>query len=175
MNAFVKHLGKNYNSLAELVKQAHTGDIRLEGDVVVRHGNSLAKYIARTLKLPPAGESVHLVVNGYHEEQQMRWQREFDGHLMQSCFRLNGEFLVENMGPVKLWLKLVVEQGVLQYHLSKASLWGIRIPSLLSPRLSAYEKEVDQDYVFGVRIDLPILGKLIEYSGKLQFTALGKA
>lgn len=172
MNAFVKHLGEKYSDLAGLVKQAHTGHIRLEGNVYVRHGNGLAKLFARVLKLPPAGESLRLVVNGYHEVDQMRWQREFEGHRMQSCFRLKGEYLVENMGPVKLWMKLGVDQGVLEYHLSKASLWGITIPRIFAPRLNAYEKEVDHHYVFGVRIDLPILGKLIEYSGQLQLTTL---
>jgi len=172
MNAFIKHLGQDYDDLAELIKQAHLGHIRLEGNVYVRHGNTLARLFAGILNLPPAGESVHLVVDGYHEEQQMRWDRKFDGRLMQSCFRVKGEYLIENMGPACLWLTLGVEQGVLQYNLNRVSLWGITIPRWCAPRLVAYEKEVGSDYVFGVLIELPIVGKLIEYSGALQLTDL---
>jgi len=168
MNAFVRHLGEDYQKLPGLIQQAHHGVIHLEGNVFVRHGNMLARLFAGILKLPPAAESVQLTVDGYHEDSQMRWLRNFGGHQMQSCFRLEGDYLVENMGPVRLWMKLVVEQDTLQYKLCRASVWGVTIPAWFAPGLNAFEKEDNGNYIFGVRINLPVLGRLIEYGGTMR-------
>jgi hypothetical protein len=93
---------------------------------------------------------------------------------MQSRFRLEGEYLVEKMGPVKLWMKLRVQNTVLEYELVRASIWGVTLPARLAPQLRAFEKEEAGTYVFEVRIDLPILGKLIEYGGQLQLLISSK-
>ena len=86
--------------------------------------------------MPHAGEAVKLMVDGYHEAQSMRWHRSFDGHKVHSNLQQQGEFLIEHLGPLKLWLKLkVADHGLLQYQLKRVSLWGVRIPKWLAPWL----------------------------------------
>lgn len=97
----------------------------------------------------------------------MLWARDFGGVKMTSCFVKDGDFLVEQMGPIKLWLKLTSENGTLRYKLMKASCLGFTLLKRFSPTLEAFESEDSGFYVFGVRISLPLIGKLIEYQGKL--------
>jgi len=169
MNAFIRHLGQHYSQLSPLIKQAHIGTIRLEGEVFVRHGNALARLMCRVLKMPRAGESVQLIVDGFHEEDRMRWHRTFDGHEMRSGFIAQDDFLIEHLGPLKLWLKLAVDaDGSLDYHLKRTSLWGIALPKWMAPELKASESEREGNYDFYVGISLPLVGKLIEYGGLIR-------
>jgi len=173
MNVFIRHLGKQYPDLAELIKQAHIGDIQLTGSVFVRQGNLLARLLCKLLNMPKAGESVQLVVHGSHTDHEMRWSRTFDGHVMQSCFKEHGPYLVEKMGPISLWMQLRVADGALEYKLIRARFWGLPLPAFLAPKLKACEMEKTSGYDFAVRIDLPVIGKLIEYGGILKLSPLG--
>jgi hypothetical protein len=101
----------------------------------------------------------------------MDWQRSFAGHAMHSQFTLEGDNLVEKLGPLKLCMQLRVEEtGKLNYCLQESRLWGMRVPARLSPSLLAYEDELNGRYHFHVRIALPAIGKLIEYGGVLELT-----
>lgn len=168
MNAFVTHLGDAYAGLDELVRQAHSGEIRLEGPVRVRRGNRLASLLCDVLGLPPSAESVQLVVDGRHLPDCMEWERDFGGVKMVSRFVLQGEHLVERMGPVRLWLKLACLQGRLEYRLVRASIWGLPLPGRLRPTLEANEMEEGGCYRFRVAVGLPLVGRLIEYAGRLR-------
>ena len=166
MNAFKTHLGEHFTALSPLIQQAHLGQIRLCGKVFVRHGNQVARLLCRVLNMPAQGESVNLIVDGFHEADRMRWIRSFDGHEMQSNFQQQGEYLIEHLGPLKLWLRLSVDDsGSLNYQLKRVSLWGISIPRWLAPGLIASESDQDGGYYFYVKIALPFVGKLIEYGG----------
>lgn len=172
MNAFKRHLGEQFAALSPLIQQAHIGTIRLEGDVFVRHGNPVARLLCRILNMPREGETVKLVVDGYHESDSMRWNRCFDGHEMRSNFQQDGEFLIEQLGSLKLWLKLSVDDnGSLHYLLKRVSLWAISIPSWLAPGLVASESDQSGGYHFYVKITLPVVGKLIEYGGLISLQA----
>ncbi len=169
MNAFQRHLGEQFVALSPLIQQAHTGTIRLQGEVFVRHGNFIARILSRILNMPAASESVALVVDGYHEPHGMRWHRSFDGHEMQSHFQEQGDYLIEHLGPLKLCLKLqVTATGAVNYQLKRVSLWGIRMPTWLAPSLVAWESDQSGDYNFYVKISLPMVGKLIEYGGLIS-------
>ncbi len=129
MNAFKRHLGEHFTALSPLIQQAHVGTIRLEGTVYVRHGNRIARFLCRMFNMPAAGEKVKLVVDGYHEQHSMRWHRSFAGHQMLSNFETQEKFIIEHLGPLKLWLKLSVDgNGSLNYQLERVSVGRISIP-----------------------------------------------
>ena len=174
MNAFKRHLGGNFTTLSPLIQQAHTGQIRLQGNVFVRHGNHLARWLCRFLNMPGEGETVKLVVDGYHEQHSMRWNRSFDGHKMQSTFQEQGECLIEHFGPLRLWLRLEADNGALHYQLKRVSLWGVSIPKGLAPGLVASESEQAGQYNFYVKITLPAVGKLIEYGGLITLVPVSE-
>ncbi len=175
MNVLKRHLGEQFSALSPLIQQAHIGKIRLEGKVYVRQGNTIARMLCRMLNMPDEGESVNLIVDGYHQQHSMRWNRCFDGQLMKSNFQEQGPFLIEYLGPLKLWLKLKVDdKGTLNYRLKQVSLCRVPIPAWLAPGLVAFESDQSGGYDFYVRISLPLVGKLIEYGGLISLVSNSK-
>jgi len=166
-NALQIHLGENFEFLNNVVKDAHIGTIELEGNIEVTRGNFIANVLCNILKMPKAGKSVFNTVKAYHYPDRMQWKRTFDGVTFNSCFTLSGGFLVENMGPLKLFLKGSVENGALIYRLAFVKVLDITIPKLFSPNLYASESEFDEKYKFLVAVSMPVVGLLIQYSGSL--------
>lgn len=168
MNAFIQHLGEDYQGLKDVVKDAHIGDIKLHGHVAVSRGNVIANVLCNILGMPKTSDHVELTVYGSHSEQYMKWRRLFGATEMTSTFVRDGEYFVESMGPIKLWMKLANDNGQLVYRLVKSRFLFMPLPASLSPTLSAYETEKDGQYAFSVNVGLPFIGKLIEYSGLLD-------
>ncbi|MET1079047.1 MAG: DUF4166 domain-containing protein [Pseudomonas sp.] len=171
MNALIDHLGPSFDALPALLQCAHRGTTRLHGKVRVQRGRGLAYLLGKVLGMPAAGPTVALSVLGEHDAEGMRWQRDFDGRQLVSHFRRHGDFLLERMGPVQLYMRLGVEQARLVYHLDHAVVWGVPMPRALAPRLIAFEAEDQGRYLFQVEVRLPLLGLLVAYSGHLQLQA----
>ncbi len=164
-NALQIHLGESFENLDNVVKEAHIGTIKLEGNIEVLRGNIFANILCNILKMPEAGKSVFNTVNAYHYPDRMEWERTFDGVAFNSCFTLSGSYLVETMGPLKLYLTGAVENGALIYRLAFVKAFGITMPKILSPDLYASESESAEKYKFIVRVSMPFVGLLIQYSG----------
>ncbi|MCX4027449.1 DUF4166 domain-containing protein [Endozoicomonas sp. SM1973] len=169
-NILHKHLGESFKNLPPLLQQAHSGDIHLHGSVVVKRGNLLANLIANIIKMPPANSNCNLDVYGSHNEDVMKWQRHFENHVMESTFRLQGDYLTESLGPINLLLKLSIINNKLIYNVEQSSIFGITIPKPFQPKLTAFEMEYNGLYRFHVSINLPIIGLLIGYNGDLHIT-----
>jgi hypothetical protein len=168
VNAFEKVIGPAFTQLDPLIQKAHQGNIQLIGFVTVERGNRLARLLCDIMKMPAAGKQVPFEVSGEHYDDRMVWNRRFDQKQLFSCFRLEGSDFIERMGPIKLRLGIVNENGAVVYRVNKAQLWGIPLPGFLSPRLNARESERNGKYVFQVRVSLPVLGRLVAYYGELQ-------
>lgn len=171
---FKKCLGDKFKDLAPLVRQAHVGNTRLEGDVVVERGNMIARLICNVLGMPPATAKCRLVVIGHHDTKRMNWNRHFDDHVMNSYFYQDGEYLVERLGPMHMKMALDVIDGVLTYSLIKTKVFGIPVPAFISPRVSAVEQQHEDEYRFSVSVVIPLVGKLIAYSGDLKVETVVK-
>lgn len=167
-NLIEEHLGPAYANLDEVLKRAHTGAIKLTGNVSVTRGNVIARWLCDLLRLPPSAASVQLTVNGQHFPDQMLWDRDFGGIKMRSRFFKEGAALAEQFGPLKLWMKLTVDNGSLRYTLIKTTILGMTLPARWAPRVMAFEAQAADFYQFGVEVSLPIIGKLITYGGMLS-------
>lgn len=161
-------LGERVNNLAPMVREAHIGRIRLEGDVAVERGNSIAQLICNLFGMPPATAKCRLVVNGSHDAETMTWNRHFDDHVMNSHFYKDGIHLVERLGPIHMKMLLDVTAGVLTYSLDKTRIFGVPIPQCISPRVTAIEEQVNDKYRFSVVVAMPLVGKLVSYKGDMQ-------
>lgn len=161
-------LGLEYGNLPPLLREAHSGQTRLEGIVHVERGNWLARFLCALVGMPPAAEHCRLTVDGEHSAEQMLWQRSFDGFVMNSCFQRDGNRLLERLGPIVMRLRLSVVDGVLRYSLEKTRFWGIPVPAFLAPKTEAIEEQYGDWYRFRVRVELPVIGLMIAYGGQLQ-------
>lgn len=155
-----------------LVRKAHEGNIRLEGDVVVERGNVIAQLVCTLFGMPPSSPKCRLVVLGSHDAETMTWNRHFDDHAMDSHFYKDGKHLVERLGPIHMKMALDVKDGVLTYALDKTRIFGIPIPGFISPSVRAVEQQVEDKYRFSVVVAMPVVGKLVSYLGDMQVETL---
>ena len=170
-NALQIHMGDQFKQLDSIVQDAHVDDIELNGHIEVKRGGYLSNFVCNILGMPKAGKSVKNIVHGYHYSDHLKWERTFDGKPFNSRFDLVGDYLVESMGPLKLFLKASSENGTLRYTLSHVNFQGITLPSVIAPALSATEKEVKGRYVFLVKVSMPVIGLLIQYSGAVDLVS----
>mgnify|MGYP002700827749 CR=1 FL=1 len=158
-----------------ILQQAHIGKKRLSGIATVEHGNILAKVLCHLFRFPKASADTSLTVDCMHSENSMLWHRDFDGHKMESHFRVEGEFLVECLGPLALSFKAVEYNQELHYKFVKTRLLGIPMPNFLCPTVVAYEQESSGAYQFSVEVRMPVIGKVIRYSGQLELSSIMKS
>lgn len=165
-------LGEKFEQLAPLVRKAHVGKVRLEGDVVVEQGNAIARLVCHLFSMPPASPRCRLVVLGSHDAETMTWNRHFDDYSMDSHFYKEGDYLVERLGPIHMRLSLDVSDGVLTYTLDKTRILGIPIPKFISPNVKAVERQIEDKYRFSVVVAMPVVGKLVSYLGDMTVESI---
>ncbi|WP_374379146.1 DUF4166 domain-containing protein [Dongia sp.] len=172
-NALQSCLGVDFTRLLPLVQQAHLGHIELRGHVDVARGNGLGGFLAGILGMPATNPVCPMTVQGDHLNDRMIWRRSFDGRCLESQFVLEGNHLIEMMGPLKLKLRPSAVAGRLHYELDATHVGPLRLPRGLGPTLRAWEGEADGLYEFEVDIGLPLIGRLVRYAGRLQLVKGG--
>jgi hypothetical protein len=171
-NALIECMDGAFVKLPALVQQAHRGTVRLSGTAKVERGKGLGGLIAAIMGLPKTNPKAELVVVAWHFPDQIVWSRTFDGKVFESTFKRAEDFLVEQMGPLSLYLQPMCEGGRLVYRLIATQIGPIAIPRVLAPSMNAWESEKDGKYQFEVSVSLPFLGQMIRYSGSLDLEVM---
>jgi len=171
-NALIECMDGAFAKLPDLVQRAHRGTIRLSGTAKVERGKGLGGLVAMIMRLPKSNPAADLVVTAWHFADQMVWSRSFDGRVFESTFKKDDDFLVEQMGPLSLFLQPMAEGGRLVYRLIATQIGPIALPRGFAPSMTAWEGEKDGKYQFEVSVNLPLLGRLVRYSGSLDLEVL---
>lgn len=167
-SVIANHMNSNFDSLAPLLQRAHVGKVRLSGLADVRQGNFLARIVCNIFRFPKENVNVDLTVDCDHKKESMVWKRDFDGLKMNSSFKICGEYLVEKLGPLALYFKILEVNGTLHYDFIKTRIFGIPVPTFMCPQIIAFEKEVAGQYEFSVEVKLFMIGRVIDYGGTLN-------
>jgi hypothetical protein len=173
-NALIECMDGAFVKLSDVVQRAHRGTIRLTGSAKVERGKGLGGLIAALMRLPKSNPKADLIVTAWHFPEKMVWSRSFDGRVFESTFRKDDDFLVEQIGPLSLFLQPMCEGGRLVYRLIATHIGPIALPRALSPSMTAWESETDGKYAFEVSVSLPFLGRLVRYSGQLEVEQLAE-
>lgn len=171
-NALIDCMDGAFVKLPDLVQRAHRGTIQLKGTVRVERGSGLGGLIAMIMRLPKSNPKADLTVTAWHFPDQIVWSRNFDGRVFESTFKKDDDFLVEQMGPLSLYMQPMCEGGRLVYRLIATQIGPIALPRVLAPSMTAWESEKDGKYAFEVSVGLPILGQMIRYSGTLDLEVM---
>ncbi len=179
-NAVLRWFGPNFAQLHPLLQALHRHGGRLRGDVSVLRGRGLAGWIGarllRRLGLPPGHEQVPFEVEIRHVGEVLHWDRRFGEQAwLRSQFRPIGRwpegYWIENTGAVRLKLTVDVIDGGWYWRCLGVRLGGLPLPLWLFPRTTAYKRIENGRYAFCVCFDLPMLGRVLEYSGRLEAAA----
>jgi hypothetical protein len=163
-------MGADFAALPPMVRAVHDfhGDAGAAGEGRVERGrNLLARLMAAIARFPPAG-TWPLHVAFAEREGRERWTRDFGGHVFSSELSGKGGLAVERFGPMRFGFALAPTPDGLAMHLKRWSLFGIRLPLFLAPRIAAREYEAEGRFHFDVRLSLPLIGGIVHYTGWLK-------
>lgn len=173
-------LGDAYDRLPPLVRAMHEVESRhtARGRGRVSRGIGLARNLmADFLGMPPEARDIPVETTFSLAQGAETITRNYNGAILitrQAMVPVNAAeagspaLLLEKFGPVALFIRLEGSEEGITFHLQRCSLLGLPLPRMFLPRLVARERERGGKYHYFVRIELPLVGKLIEYEGLLQ-------
>lgn len=169
---FQQALGAPFFRLPDSVRGLHSvrGRARYAGRATIERGrNPLARACARIAGLPAAGADVAVVVEFDCGPRGETWRRDFAGAKMASTLGLRDGLLRERLGPVRFRFALHAGEGAIWWTVAGARLFGVLpLPASLFEGVRCREYEHEDRYRFEVEASLPVIGRIIRYSGWLE-------
>lgn len=174
-------VGEAWQRLPTVVRGAHlaSAPVRARGAFrVTRGANRVARALATLLRLPPAGDRTPILLEITPHGAGEKWFRTFGrSRLTTRQYESGDGLLAERFGPVELCFRLVVDGDSLCYEQRRVRLClgplRVGVPRRLAPRVAARESAAAGargTHVI-VAVELPLVGLLIRYEGKLQLIA----
>ena len=171
---FARAIGPAFDDLPEPIRALHEtpGSSRWRGEAQTQGAASVPGGLVAGLFGFPGGESASLVeveldANG----DRSIWRRTIGASRFQSTLSRPrpGGHVDERFGPFTMALRLRPEPGRLRYEMTGWRLAWLPLPSFLAPRTLTHER-VDEEgrFVFDVEIGLPVVGRLVRYTGWLR-------
>lgn len=171
-------LGDERNQLPSIIQQVHSRrPLRLAGVATVLRGTGwLSRLGGLVAGLPPAGQEQPLVVflrsqrDGAGDRPVEQWERCFGQHApMRSQLHAADGSLVEVLGAVHLRFRLDAARDGIRWRAIGGALWGwCRMPRAWLEGIQAMEFEQQGHYAFQVRVELPLVGLVVDYRGVLR-------
>lgn len=162
-------LGARWRHLPAAVRTLHCfhRDAGADGEGRVWLGSGmLAKGLARMMRMPPEG-SWPLHVAFAERNGVERWTRAFGPHRFASELSEDRGRLVERFGPIRFHFDLPADDQGLEMKLVGWSVFRVPLPLFLGPRIAAREWEEEGSFRFDVAVTMPLIGKIVRYSGWL--------
>jgi hypothetical protein len=169
-------LGDKFEELPVELKRFHgtLGYHTFEGSCVIEGPKTwAARLLAKMLHLPEASAEAPLLFHLQMARTWEQWERHFPGRVMRSVLEHNGEFLVEALGPSRLFFLPVFADGRLSLNLKHMTFCGIPCPRWLFPRVKADETGSGGVLHFDVAAAVPLIGQLVAYKGYLNVASSG--
>ena len=163
-------LGPVFDTLPEPVRALHSvvGDGGATGTATVQRGQSFpARLVATMMRFPPEGD--HDLHVSFEEERGIEhWTRDFGGHVFSSTLSQSGDHLVERFGPMRFYFDLPADTSGLTMVMRRWTVFSVPLPLILAPKSTAREWAEGDAFCFDVPIDLPVIGRIVHYRGRLR-------
>lgn len=168
---FQRVLGPRFDVLPKAVRELHMliGNSGAQGQAIVTRGaGPLVGMVCAIMGFPRAGK-VPVHVNFDEHVGIEYWTRDFGGVRFSSRLNQSGDYLVESFGPMSFKLTIDGNENGLSMDLFKGwSVFGIPLPRWLGPSTQAREFQEGDDFCFDVAINLPLIGNVVRYQGRLR-------
>ena len=140
-----------------------------------RGGSPVARLMAGIAGLPSTGRDLPLTVTFAPADGEEIWTRDFGGHVFRSRQGASWTLLWEKVGPGRMLFEPVAGPDGLTLEIKGLSVFGMPVPRWLLSSVVTREWEEAGRYCFSVEANLPLIGRLIRYSGWLEPTLLATA
>jgi hypothetical protein len=144
-------LKSDFDRLPQALRIFHSapGGGRARGTASVRHASGL---LARLAGFPPEGDNVPLQLEVLASENQEVWVRRFGDNVLRSVQRQSGGLIAESFGPVRILLRVTVEDSRMRFVSESVRCWIIPLP--LSVRATEWGDEAHWEF----DVNVPGLG-----------------
>lgn len=163
-------VGRRFAELPPLVRALHdvSGDGGAEGEGTVTRGRSpMAALLAGMMGMPPTGTTPLHVAFAERDGVEV-WTRSFGDHRFHSELSTRRGLAVERFGPLRFAFDLPSDGEGLEMRFRGWSLFGVPMPRLLGPRIAAREWQEDDRFRFEVAVAMPLIGRIVHYTGWLR-------
>ncbi|WP_349437670.1 DUF4166 domain-containing protein [Pararhizobium sp. A13] len=167
-------LSTAWTDLPPAVATLHdSGETRIvEGRAKVERGTGLlARVTAAIIGFPAENADVPVSVRFECAAGQETWIRTFAGKsfrsLQSAATGRDRHLLAEDLGPFRVLIALVPENGRLRLVIRGWRFLGLPLPLFLAPGGDTFEEECDGLFRFHVEIKSPITGLIVRYTGWL--------
>lgn len=162
-------VGGAFLLLDDGVRLAHSSPLVAEGVLRVLWGrSSLARAMARRMRLPPEGDGVPTRLEVSEEGGVLIWTRDFGRHRVVTRQWAEGPFLVESFGMAKAQFELIPESGSLRYQTVGMRLGAVKVPVIVAPSIEATISDAAGGWHVEVLIRQPGVGVLCHYFGVME-------
>lgn len=174
---YARALGNGFDALPPAVRRLHDicRDSGARGEGTVERGrNPFARLIGAAMHFPPSGGwPLHVAFR--ERDGVERWTRDFGGRTFASELSQASAGVTERFGPLRFEFDLPCGPHGLEMRLRRWSALRIPLPLFLAPRISAREWEEEGRFRFEVDVSLPLVGRIVRYSGWLMPTRLAES
>lgn len=171
--------GSRFSELDPALQALHRHGGVLRGLATIKVGNGVAGIVGGRLakKLGVHTGQNLLTVTIRNAEDGLHWSRKFnESKEIHSLFKphgtINSGYWTETTGMLTLKLNVSTESSGWHWHQISTCIFGLRIPKWLCPKVSAYKQIVAGEYLFFVAIAFPMIGEVLQYTGRLNSASL---
>ena len=179
---YARLLGSSWLQVGEPIRLAHASrsTVHARGRLRIAHGHShAARFLARLLRLPRAGDAVatRLVITSGADGE--RWFRTFDDRRVDTRQYQTGDCeLAERIGFLEFRFRLETSEGSLLFRQLEAAFQcgpiRLRLPAAWAPSVEAREDPAGPRQMrVHVRVALPLLGPVLTYDGTIDIEDTG--
>lgn len=171
MSLYAELLGADFAQLSPAVRSFHDphGPTEWTGRANVKRGSSwIAQLTCGLFRFPADGQDIPLALRITPDQGGERWDRNFNGRVMSTWQTTRDGWLIEHLGPIRIFMKPDINAGSLSVVPQRWSLVGLPLPAFLMP--TSQNRETDQNgrFHFEVAISAPFAGHIVTYKGWLE-------
>lgn len=163
-------LGEAFDSLPPVLRRFHDREAGSTACLTLRvsHGRGwLCRAAAALGRLPRQSDGtsgrLQVVTRGDCEH----WIRDMGGRRIETLQRSQDGLLVEKTGLLRLGFRLYGDGEGMRLTSVRGWFLGLPMPSRLTPRVTAVARGQQDAWLVDVRIELPMVGLLMQYEGKV--------
>ncbi|HLK56661.1 MAG TPA: DUF4166 domain-containing protein [Chthonomonadaceae bacterium] len=170
LSLYRRTLGESFDSLPPVLQRFHDtpGGAIAEGSFRITWGQGwLRQALATGMRLPLPGEQVPALVQVRTKGDMEYWTRDFGSRRLVSRQWLRQGLLVETAGPFRIGFKVSTDATGMRFAFVRCWLFLLPLPNALAPRVHGWVTEHENGWWVQVGIELPVLGLLTQYEGKV--------
>jgi len=163
-------LGDAFDNLPQVLKtfHAHPDGAAARGTLRITRGQGwLRQTMASLMRLPASGEQVPVLLNVQVNAGIERWSRQFGSLRLVTRQWLWQGLLIETAGPLRFGFRLSANATEMRFDFARCWLLGMPLPFALAPRVNARASEYEDGWWIHVCVEVPVLGMLAQYEGKV--------